>query len=117
MAFCNTFGDETQDYAQSLRRHYETGAPAGWQERFISSYATAHPWEDWAETWAHLPPHDGRFETAAGSSLGPQPENDPSLQITYHELTSFEQKIESWLSVTYMLNNLNRGLGLPDSYP
>jgi hypothetical protein len=62
-----------------------------------------------------LPPHDGRFETAAGSSLGPQPENDPSLQITYHELT--EQKIESWLSVTYMLNNLNRGLGLPDSYP
>jgi hypothetical protein len=66
-----------------------------------------------------LSPHDGRFETAAvvGSSLRPQPENDPSLQITYHELTSFEQKIESWLSVTYMLNNLNRGLGLPDSYP
>jgi hypothetical protein len=59
------------------------------------------------------------LETAAavGVSLRPQRENDPPLQITDHELTSFEQKIESWFSVTYMLNNLNRGLDLPDSYP
>ena len=59
------------------------------------------------------------LETAAavGVSLCPQRENEPSLQITDHELTSFEAKIESWFSVTYMLNNLNRGLGLPDSIP
>jgi hypothetical protein len=25
--------------------------------------------------------------------------------------------LESWLSLTYVLNNLSRGLGLPDSYP
>jgi hypothetical protein len=59
------------------------------------------------------------LETAAAVDASPRPqrENDSSLQITDHELTSFEQKIESWFSVTYMLNNLNRGLDLPDSYP
>ena len=52
-----------------------------------------------------------------GVSSGHSAKNETSLQITDHELTSFEAKIESWFSVTYMLNNLNRGLGLPDSYP
>jgi hypothetical protein len=28
-------------------------SPANWQKSFISKYATSHPWEDWAETWAH----------------------------------------------------------------
>ena len=45
------FGDESVDYAASLKRHYENGAPAGWQENFISTCATSHPWEDFAETW------------------------------------------------------------------
>jgi hypothetical protein len=119
MAFRKAFGDETQDYAESLKRYYENGPPGGWQESFISSYATAHPWEDWAETWAHYLHMADALETAAavGVSLRPQGQNEPSLQITDHELTSFEAKIESWFSVTYMLNNLNRGLGLPDSYP
>jgi hypothetical protein len=119
MDFRNVFGDESRDYAESIRRHYENDAPVGWQEKFISSYATAHPWEDWAETWAHYLHMADALETAAavGVSLRPQRENEPSLQITDHELTSFEAKIESWFSVTYMLNNLNRGLGLPDSYP
>ena len=49
--FRQTFGDESHDYAAALKQHYEDGAPADWQENFISSYATAHPWEDWAETW------------------------------------------------------------------
>ena len=52
-ALRSVFGDEREDYAEALKRHYETGAPVLWQENFISSYATTHPWEDWAETWAH----------------------------------------------------------------
>jgi hypothetical protein len=102
-----------------LKRHYEYGAPAGWQANFISTYATAHPWEDWAETWAHYLHMTDALETAAavGVSLLPQRENEPSLKLTDHALTSFEEMIESWFSLTYMLNNLNRGLGLPDSYP
>ncbi len=52
-AFRTVFGNERADYGEALTRHYEQGTPAGWQESFVSSYATVHPWEDWAETWAH----------------------------------------------------------------
>ena len=47
------FGDERMDYAAALKRHYEQGAPSEWRSRFVSAYASSHPWEDWAETWAH----------------------------------------------------------------
>lgn len=30
-----------------------TGRRRTWQMRFVSAYASAHPWEDWAESWAH----------------------------------------------------------------
>jgi hypothetical protein len=45
------FGDDRADYGQALQRHYNEGPPADWQERYVSTYATAHPWEDFAETW------------------------------------------------------------------
>ena len=47
------FGDEREDYGAALERHYETGPPPDWSQRFVSAYATMHPWEDWAETFAH----------------------------------------------------------------
>ena len=47
------FGDDTVDYGQALQNYYANGAPPNWQENFISAYATSHPWEDFAETWAH----------------------------------------------------------------
>jgi hypothetical protein len=118
-AFRKVFGDESRDYAEALKRYYQSGAPAGWQVNFISTYATAHPWEDWAETWAHYLHMADALETAAAVrvSLRPQRDNKPSLKLTDHALTSFETMIQSWFSLTYMLNTLNRGLGLPDSYP
>src|SRR3954452_5408701 len=54
MARCRElFGDESKDYQEEIQRHYDEGAPAGWEERYISTYATMHPFEDFAETWAH----------------------------------------------------------------
>ena len=47
------FGDESEDYQAAIDRHYAEGAPDDWQQHFISQYATMHPWEDFAETWAH----------------------------------------------------------------
>ena len=47
------FGDDRADYGEALERHYASGPPADWAERFVSAYATMHPWEDWAETFAH----------------------------------------------------------------
>ena len=52
-AFRQLFGDEREDYAEALRRHYDSGPAADWQDRFVTAYASVHPWEDWAETFAH----------------------------------------------------------------
>ncbi|MGC3990885.1 MAG: putative zinc-binding peptidase [Chthoniobacteraceae bacterium] len=117
--FRTVFGDESVSYDQALQTHYQQGAPADWPQRFISAYATSHPWEDWAETWAHYLHMTDALETAAacGLSLAPLREDEPSLQTLGEPPWPFEQMIESWLPVTHVLNNLNRGLGLEDGYP
>ena len=77
------FGDETQDYGASLKRHYESGAPADWQDAYISTYATAHAWEDFAETWAHYMHMVDALETAGafGVSVNPPvPDAAPRAQ-------------------------------------
>ena len=79
--FRSLFGDERADYAAALSTHYEHGAPADWQERFVSAYASSHPWEDWAETWAHYLHMVDTLETAAacGLSLKPRRRDEPAL--------------------------------------
>jgi hypothetical protein len=122
-AFRGLFGDERADYGASLRTHYEQGPPADWQSRFVSAYASSHPWEDWAETWAHYLHMVDALETAAacGLSLQPWRTDEPALASVPAVFGSrrqpFEPVIESWFPLTYALNNLNRGLGLVDSYP
>ena len=65
-------------------RYYQNGAPADWQDQFVSAYATAHPWEDWAETWAHYLHMVDTLETAAacGLSLKPRRADEPTLPAT-----------------------------------
>jgi hypothetical protein len=63
--FRAVFGHEEADYGAALQAHYGSGAPADWQGNFVSAYATAHPWEDWAETWAHYLHMVDLLETAA----------------------------------------------------
>ncbi len=120
-AFHSLFGDEREDYGEALERHYEHGVPAAWQQRFVSAYASAHAWEDWAETWAHYLHMTDTLETAAacGLSLRPHRRDEPALQPEAREgrLGDFEQMLSDWFPLTYVLNNLNRGLGLPDGYP
>jgi hypothetical protein len=117
------FGDERADYAEALRVHYAAGAPPDWPARFVSEYASAHPWEDWAETWAHYLHMIDTLETAAacGLSLRPDRADEPSIDTVSPAVgradVSFERMLEHWFPVTYVLNNLNRGLGLPDAYP
>ena len=119
--FRQLFGDERASYEEALKRHYEQGPPADWQQRFISTYASAHPWEDWAETWAHYLNMIDTLETAAacGLSLRPRRSDEPALSSTMQTTAAmpFEHMMEHWYSLTYVLNNLNRGLGLPDGYP
>jgi len=121
--FRQLFGDERADYQQALQRHYQDGPPADWEQAFVSAYATSHPWEDWAESWAHFMHMTDALETAAsvGLSLKPKRQDEPVMQTPVNPLAprspDFERMVEDWLSLTYVLNNLSRGLGLPDSYP
>lgn len=116
------FGDERADYDAALHRHYQ-GQPAGWQDGFVSAYATMHPWEDWAETWAHYLHMVDTLETAAacGISLEPRRPDEPRLEKVANPVSTrgvpFERMIDSWGAITYVLNNLNRGLGNGDAYP
>ncbi|MGQ0699850.1 MAG: zinc-binding metallopeptidase family protein [Panacagrimonas sp.] len=119
----NLFGDERADYAESLARHYKEGAPADWQQNFVSTYASSHPWEDWAETWAHYLHMVDSLETAfeSGLSLKPRRSADPRLiarrPFSERRVGVFPRMIERWMSLTYVLNDLNRGLGLNHAYP
>ena len=107
--------------ARRSQRHYDEGAPADGSERFVSAYASAHPWEDWAETWAHYlhMTRHARDRRGCGLSLRPRRADEPSLRragASSRPRGPFEQKIEAWFPLTYVLNNLNRGLGLADGY-
>ena len=122
-AFRALFGDEREDYGESLARHHAAGPPADWRERFVSAYASAHPWEDWAETWAHYLHLIDTLETAHAFNLRlrPQAGADPTLAMVadfdpYGDV-SFDSLIRAWLPLTYAVNSLNRSMGQPDLYP
>lgn len=120
-AFRALFGDEQMDYGEALKRHYEGGPPVNWQDNFVSSYSTSHPWEDWAETWAHYLHMYDTLETAAacGIMLKPKRRDEPTLQAppTTPSAAEFDRMIDNWFPLTYALNTLNRGLGQADAYP
>lgn len=117
------FGDERENYQAALEHHYQGGAPADWANRFVSAYATMHPWEDWAETWAHYLHIVDTLETAAacGFSLKPLRPDEPALDVATDPVEQrsepFDVFIEQWLVLTYALNSLNRSLGQSDAYP
>jgi hypothetical protein len=106
------FGDETADYAAALQKHYADGAPQDWADHFISAYASAHPWEDWAETWTHYLHMVDSLETAEASDV--RIESPLSGQEATDE---FDAMLQKWHGLTHTLNNLNRSLGLNDAYP
>ena len=121
--FRRLFGDERRDYAEALKRHYDQGPPADWQDRYVSAYAGTHPWEDWAETWAHYLHMTDALETAAASGLWLRPQRPdepafrPAADLGNGRPASFDRLMENWFPLTYVVNNLNRGLGVPDGYP
>jgi hypothetical protein len=122
-AFRSCFGDERRDYQTSLQAHYADGPPRDWRERFVSAYASAHPWEDWAETWAHYLHIVDTLETAQafGLRLSPAVASDPALAAVAdfdpYDENRFDSLIATWLPLTYAVNSLNRSMGQPDLYP
>ena len=121
--FHDLFGDESADYKEALQKYYEQGPAEGWQNRTVTAYASLHPWEDWAETWAHYLHIVDTLETAASFGLrleSGERKNDRSRSRTNHDgggLMNFEKLLATWMPLTCALNSINRSMGLPDLYP
>jgi len=121
-AFRELFGDERADYGEALRRHYNQGAPANWSQHFISAYATAHPWEDFAETWAHYLHIVDALETARSYGVNVRAQFMPDqtgaeIDFNPYRAPSADRLIEAWTPLTIALNGVNRSMGQPDLYP
>ena len=125
-AFRSLFGDERQDYAAALAAHYVrqgAGDTEGWATHHVSAYAAAHPWEDWAETWAHYLHMIDLLETAASYQTGvtvPDPAASVRQQVADPfalPRPGFQEMVRQWVPLTLVLNSLNRSLGQHDAYP
>lgn len=122
-SFRALFGDDRLDYGEALARHYEQGVPADWRERYVSAYATMHPWEDWAETWAHYLHIVDTLEMAASFGVTIQPEVGDEAgvetRVTFdpYRARNVQTLLDAWLPLTYAVNSLNRAMGQPDLYP
>lgn len=112
--FDELFGDPDADYQEALGRHYRDGAPQGWQDNFVSSYATMHPAEDWAETFAHYLHIRDALDTCAWCGLAPASAifDRPALGPS-----AFRAIVDMWLPLSWSLNMVNRSMGHDDLYP
>jgi hypothetical protein len=115
------FGDDSRDYAEALKAHYAHGPRPDWPAGFVSAYATAHPWEDFAETWAHYLHIVDTLEMANAFGLRLQPkvarELDTDMDVDPYRARGIEALVEAWLPLTHAANNLNRCMGVADLYP
>ena len=116
------FGDERADYAQALQKHYAEGAPPGWQNDYVSMYATTHPWEDFAETWAHYLHIVDTLEMAGAFGLKVKPRRARGalaavIDFDPYRALSMEALVDAWLPIEFATNSLNRSMGLTDLYP
>jgi hypothetical protein len=117
------FGDDSIDYDEALQRHYADGAPADWQQHFVSAYATTHPWEDFAETWAHYLHIIDTLEMASEFGMEVNPPADStgnlSARIAFdpYRTEDFDIVVKAWLPFTFAINSVARTMGTRDLYP
>ncbi|KGD86009.1 putative zinc-binding metallopeptidase [Rhizobium sp. YS-1r] len=120
-AFRAVFGDERRDYAEALKQNYEWGPPPDWQQFFISTYASTHPWEDFAETFAHYLHIADALETARayGMSIATRQHEALAAEIAFdpYNAQSAEQLVSAWVPFSMALNSVHRSMGVPDLYP
>jgi hypothetical protein len=117
------FGDDTISYAEALKRHYDQGPPAEWQQNFVSAYATMHPWEDFAETWSHYLHIVDTLEMASEFGMEVRPPADQiggltaRLSFDPYIVGDFDRIMQAWLPFTFAMNSVARAMGVRDLYP
>ena len=112
--FRELFGDPDAHYQEALNRHYNDGPPPGWEDDFVSSYATMHPAEDWAETFAHYLHIRDSLDTAAAFGFA---QAAATFERRALGPSGFDTIIEMWLPLAWALNMVNRSMGKEDLYP
>jgi hypothetical protein len=117
------FGDERASYSDAIDRHYREGAPDGWEASYISEYATMHPWEDFAETWAHYLHITGTLATAAAGGLVMEASRvdglvdaDVAPRPSYRDASTTDI-LADWRWLSLLLNRVNHAMGRGDMYP
>lgn len=120
-AFRAVFGDETADYGEALKRNYEVGPPPDWQQFYVSTYASSHPWEDFAESFAHYIHIVDTLETARsyGMSIEPRRHEELAAEVAFdpYAASGAEQLVSAWVPFSLALNSIHRSMGVPDLYP
>lgn len=122
-SFRELFGDERLDYKIALQTYYDQGPALNWQNVWVSAYASLHPWEDWAETWAHYLHMADTLETAHDSGFKidgyavSTPSHDDQVAAGYTAPATFDALFNDWCRLSATLNALNRSMGLEDAYP
>lgn len=117
------FGDERESYQEAMDRYYETAPTPGWEQSYVSAYATMHPWEDWAETFAHYLHVRDTLQTAAAYGLRVDgPAVDAADSAPLHSTPSqgssnVHEMLQAWIPLTYALNAISRSMGALDLYP
>ncbi|MBU2929315.1 zinc-binding metallopeptidase family protein [Winogradskyella psychrotolerans] len=116
------FGNEETDYSEALQTYYKTGAPKDWQDSYISEYATSHPWEDWAETWAHYLHIMEMVETAYFFRVNVNPKFKTralKTKVSFDPYTkkNFDAILHKCVPLSLAVNSINRAMGIPDVYP
>ena len=122
------FGDERGDYEAALAHYHANGAPPDWQANYVSAYGAAHPWEDWAETWAHYlhivdtleTAHDHGFELNGRALAAPierMDAADAACADGQQGRGAFDELLDDWSALSLAMNSLNRSMGMPDAYP
>jgi hypothetical protein len=120
--FRQVFGDEQADYNEALRIRYEQGPAPDWPQHFVSAYASTHPWEDWAETWAHYMHMLDTLATGMSFGMGRDSVDLPYEPFTEEVLwqpdsAGFLDILNSWIRLSTVLNEMARSMGQPDFYP
>ena len=123
--FRQLFGDERASYAEALKRNYDQGPPADWASRHVSAYASTHPWEDWAETWAHYMHVVDSLGTALGFGIDARHLRCDVRPFTREDLYAPDDPdgerlislLTDWIEIVTVLNDLARSMGQPDFYP
>ncbi|MDZ5456820.1 zinc-binding metallopeptidase family protein [Azohydromonas lata] len=119
------FGDERLSYGLALMKHYEQGPPPDWRTTFVSSYASMHPWEDWAETWAHYLHVRDTLDTALSHGIRAQAQCVQARPFGREDLwtpadpagDAFLDMLHAWIEITAVMNEMSAAMGHQDYYP